>query len=428
MPTSRTVLVLTRHTPLPWEDGAGAYLFDVLRFLHARGFIVHVAWLAPHDHLRWQGVWTLPADFARVVHLHAPGAIRVGRRLVFPAVYWQPLQARTLHLIKRTLAAVGIRVGRRKSTADRPPSTVHSSPSTADRPPSTGWMATPSAAEHAYAARLLAALRPASVLANYAWMTPLFAAAPADLSFRRLCLHPDVAWKRAAHQAALSGRPPEITAAEEAALLRAADSVVCISDVDLRDHRALVPEGDLVLAPKAVQPLPLTPATEPRLLFVGSGNSFNAAGLAWFLAEVWPLIRAARPDAALDVCGSVATAVPERPAGVQFHGAVPDLDSFYRSAAVVIVPLLHATGLNIKLVDAAARCRAIVTTPATLAGAPFLVGTVASAEAPADFARVVIDLLANPVARLELAERSLAAVRGCLAPEACYATLAAALA
>ncbi len=200
------------------------------------------------------------------------------------------------------------------------------------------------------------------------------------------------------------------------------------SDADLRDHRALVPECDLVLAPKAVEPHPLPPSNTPRLLFVGSGNSFNAAGLAWFLAEVWPLVRAARPDATLDVCGTVASAVTARPDGTRFLGAVADLDCYYHSAAIVIVPLLHATGLNIKLVDAAARGRAIVTTPATLDGAPFLVGTVASAETPADFARAVINLLAHPAARLELAERSLAAVRGRLAPEACYATLAAALA
>ncbi len=421
MSPRRTILVLTRHTPLPWEDGAGAYLFDILDYLHSRGFEIHVAWLAPHDHLRWQGVWTLPADFARVVHLHAPGAIRVGRRLVFPAVYWQPLQARTLHLVKRCFAALGIRVGRPRPTADRPPPTVH-------RPPTAAWMAEPSAAEHAYAARLLAALRPTAVIANYAWMTPLFTAAPERLSFRRVCLHPDVAWKRAAHQSSLTRQTPAITPDAEAALLRAANTVVSISEADLRDHRLLAPETDLVLAPKAVHAAALPPAREPRLLFVGSGNSFNAAGLAWFLAEVWPLIRSARPDASLDVCGTVATAVAARPEGVRFHGPVADLDVFYRTASIVVVPLLHATGLNIKLVDAAARGRAIVTTPATLDGAPFLVGTVASAAAPAEFAAITLHLLGDSAARDALAERSLAAVRERLAPEACYATLAAALA
>ena len=29
----KKLLIVTRHTPLPWEDGAGAYLHDVARFL-----------------------------------------------------------------------------------------------------------------------------------------------------------------------------------------------------------------------------------------------------------------------------------------------------------------------------------------------------------------------------------------------------------
>jgi succinoglycan biosynthesis protein ExoO len=419
-----TILVLTRHTPLPWEDGAGAYLFDVLRFLHTQGFAIHVAWLAPHDHLRWQGVWALPADFARVVTLHTPAGWRFGRRQFYPSIYWLPFKARALHTAKRLLARVGLHVGRKNS----PATTAQPLPGTAPAQPiSTGWMATPSAAEQAYAAHLLAKLRPSAVITNYAWLTPLFAAATANLSFRRLCLHPDVAWKRAAHQASLDGQPPAITAPVESALLQAADTVISISASDLQDHRQLAPNTRLVLAPKAVALHPLPPATQPRLLFVGSGNNFNATGLAWFLAEVWPLVRAARPDAELDVCGTVARAVADRPDGVRFHGGVPDLDVYYRTAALVIVPLLQATGLNVKLVDAAARARAIVTTPATLDGAPFLRDAVATADNADDFAQITLRLLADPARREALATRSLAAVRERLAPEVCYADLAAAL-
>lgn len=415
------LLVLTRHAPLPWEDGSGAYLFDILAYLHHRGFEVHVGWLAPHDHLRWRGIWTLPPDYASIIRLHTPDGWRCGRRIVFPAVYWLPRKARMLDRTKRVLARLGLRVGRRPSAdpTHRPPATGHSQPA-------TGWMSPPSPAEHAFATRLLAEIRPTAVLANYAWMTPLFDDTPADLSLRRVCLHHDVAWRRAAHQSALTGRPPEITAAAEADFLRKADTIACIAEADIADHRALLPDSDFVLAPKSVRPAPVPPATGSRLLFVGSDNRFNSSGLAWFLSAVWPAIRAGCPGAELDVCGTVARSFTERPPGVRFHGSVPDLEAFYREAALVIVPLLHATGLNIKLVDAAARGRAIVTTPAALAGAPFLAGMVAAA-APEDFGRTVLELLATPAARLELAERCLATVRVHLTPDACYGTLAAAL-
>jgi succinoglycan biosynthesis protein ExoO len=458
MPRPRTILVLTRHTPLPWEDGAGAYLFDILRHLRTKGFTVHIGWLAPHEHLRWQGLWTLPADFAAAATLHTPGGWRFGRRQFYPSIYWLPFKARALHAIKQALGLVGVRVSRRprspspvhrsQPTAHRHPAGAYRHHPTAARPsptahrplppsltasgislPSTGWMSAPSAAEHAFAAGLIERLRPSAVIVNYAWITPLFdSGAGPDSDFLRVCLHPDVAWKRAALQCGLDGLPPLIDRATEAALLVKAEVVVGITEADAAELRLLAPAASHLVAPKAVSARPLPAADSRRLLFVGSGNSFNIAGLSWFLAEVWPLVRAAQPDAVLDVCGTVAAAIKNRPAGAHFHGPVPNLDTYYSTAAVVVVPLLHATGLNIKLVDAAAHCRAIVTTAATLEGAPFLTGAVAAADSPAAFAGAIIGLLADPAARAALAERSLAAVRERLAPEACYASLAAALA
>lgn len=423
MAPRRRILVLTRHPPLPWEDGAGAYLFEVLQFLHARGFEIHVGWLAPHDHLRWQGVWRLPAAYATVVRLHTPGGWRLGRCQFYPDIYWLPFKARALHAAKRLLSRFGLHV-RRHTPRPEP-----SAPPTGNLP-ATGWMAVPSAAEHAFASGLLARLRPATVIVNYAWLTPLFGDAPAGRSFHRVCLHPDIAWQRAAIQAALDHRAPEITPEREAALLQQASLIVSISETDAAEHRRLAPQATVLLAPKAVaaQPQPVPAIDSPRLLFVGSGNSFNAAGLAWFLAEVWPLIRASNTETTLDICGSVAAAVPARPAGVTFHGSVADLAPYYRSAALVIVPLLHATGLNIKLVDAAARGRAIVATSATLDGAPFLADAVRHADTPAAFAQAVLALLADAPGRAALGTRGLAAVARHLAPENCYAPLAAALA
>ena len=419
MARPRPILVLTRHTPLPWEDGAGAYLFSLIRHLHTEGFRVHLGWLAPHDHLRWQGVWTLPADFAAAATLHTPGGWRLGRRQFYPAIYWLPFKARLLHLLKRTLQAVGLRVGRR--------GVPDADPASRTPPQTRPWMDTPSAAESAFAATLVRRVQPETLIVNYAWLTPLFDTLPAGRPVHRVCLHPDVAWHRAALQAALDHALPEITPETETSLLRRAGLVVSISETDAGELRQLVPTTELVVAPKAVDPQPLPAATGCRLLFVGSNNSFNVEGLIWFLREVWPLIRAARPDAAFDICGSIDRTVSDRPAGVSFHGAVPDLTACYAAASVVVVPLRNATGLNIKLVDAAARGRAIVTTPATLAGAPFLAAAVAAEASPAGFAAAVLHLLEDPAAAAEAGRSALAAVRERLSPAASYGAVAARL-
>ncbi len=417
---SRRLLVITRHTPLPWEDGAGAYLFDLLAYLSAHGFEVTIAWTQPHDHLRWRGWWKPPSTFTRFVRLRAPGAWPVAGGLFFPAVYWQPFVARSKHAIKTTLIRFGLfdRSGSRARRRAQAPTQIASAP--------RGWMAKPNAAERAFIAEMIRDARPDVVLANYAWLLP---AIPASFTGLRACVHSDVAWQRAA----LSAPPdtkPEFTPEVEAKLLSTADVIAAISATDATELARLAPRARVVLAPKSVAPAPLPPAPagSTRVLFVGSHNAFNVEGIAWFLASVWPFILRRVPAARLDLCGSIARALPKPlPTGVDDHGPVPDLAPFYREAAVVVVPLLRATGLNIKLVEAAGLGRAVVATETTLKGAPFLREAVALADTASVFADSVVHLIQEPASRDSLSAQARAAVAGALSPNACYARLSAEL-
>lgn len=413
----RRVAIVTRHTPLPWDDGAGSYLHDLAAGLAARGFRVEVLWLEPHEPIRWQRVWRLPAAFSANVTLHLPGAWRIGRRYFFPLVIWLPWKARSLHLVRRSLEA--LRLLRPRSRPAPKPG--------AEATPGRPWMSPPNTTELATTSRWLRRQRPDAVIASYAWLAPVLAV-PEARGLRRLCLTHDVAWRRA-QLAVARADPAEVTAAQEAGWLQSADTLIAISPADARELQALSPRAQVVVTPKAF----VVAATEsratpaPRLLFVGSGNAFNVEGLRWFLEKVWPLVRAGVPEATLQVCGSIAAAFPAAPAGVTFLGGVPDLAPHYASAAVVVVPLLRATGLNIKLAEAAAYGRAIVTTPVTLEGAPFLRDAVRSTDQPADFAAAVNQLLSDRDAQAAAAARSLAAARRHLSPEACYGPLLAAL-
>lgn len=410
------LLIVTRHTPLPWEDGAGAYLHDLARFLVRQEFRVDLLWLAPPDHLRWQKHWRLPDAFDDAIRLHLPGAFRWGRHYFFPAMVWHPLKARMLHHLRRWFAAVGLILPRRVTPAGVP----------AARP----WMSPPTPAECALVEDRVHARRPAIVLASYAWLCPLFAL-PALRSVRHACLAHDVAWQRAVLAAAETGPgvAPAITRADESDWLQSAGTIIAISEADATELRALAPAAQVLVAPKACEPAREDPPepdfAAPRLLFVGSGNIFNTAGLVWFLRSVWPQVRAAVPSTLLDVCGSVDRTVSLRPARVVFHGSVPDLAPFYRTATVVVVPLLHASGLNIKLVDAAAAGRAIVASTVTLAGAPFLRDAVRCADSAAGFAAALEILLTDPQANTAAGLAGLTAIRAHLSPAACYDALAA---
>ena len=426
----RKLLVVTRHTPLPWEDGAGAYLHDLARFLAGHGFHVDVLWLAPHARMRWEKVWRLPQAFDAAVHLHLPGGFRWGRNYFFPAVIWLPFKARLLHRVRQLLRAVGIDVPRRGKWVSPAPQPT---PSGSDHQPNADgiqpWASPPTACELALIEQFAAGLRPDVAMANFSWMCPMLEL-PSLRGARRVCLAHDVGWKRALLSAQQLGDDtvPEISRADEARWLRLADTVIAISECDGTAFRELAPAAEVLVAPKALEALaPFAESDSRRLIFVGSDNAFNAEGLEWFLRQVWPIVQRNAPDAALDVCGSVNRAISLRVAGVTFHGPVPSLDSFYRDAAIAIVPLLHATGLNIKLVEAAAFGRAVVTTPGTLAGAPFLQNAAVVAESPAEFAQALLRLLDDPGLRTATARRVLAAVQFHLAPATSYGPVAASL-
>lgn len=419
------LLIVTRHTPLPWEDGAGAYLHDLAAHLAAHGFAVSILWLAPHDHLRWQKLWRLPASFSPRIALHLPGALRLGRRFFFPAVLWQPLYARALHALRRLLLRFCINPKRSQKTTTLASFDIRHSTFVIP-PPSAPWASPPTAAELASVQRFAASLRPDVVLANYAWMCPVLHL-PAFGCSRRLCLAHDIGWQRAALSS--PGSSPSLTRSDEVAWLRSAELVLAISAPDAAELRSLAPDARVLLAPRAHSATALDSASSRphRLLFVGSDNAFNAEGLAWFLAEIWPAVLQACPSASLHVCGSIDRLVTHRPDAVAFHGVVPYLDSHYAEAALVVVPLLRATGLNIKLIDAASAGRAVVATSPTLAAAPFLRESVAVADTAPAFAAAILRLLAAPGARASLAARAHAAVRAHLSPDACYGPLLAEL-
>jgi glycosyltransferase involved in cell wall biosynthesis len=89
---------------------------------------------------------------------------------------------------------------------------------------------------------------------------------------------------------------------------------------------------------------------------------------------------------------------------IQIHGFVEDLRPLYGSAAVVVVPLEVSAGTNIKVMEAMACARAVVSTPVGCAGLGLEDGREALIRAtPPDFAAAICELLADPDRRRCLA-------------------------
>lgn len=144
---------------------------------------------------------------------------------------------------------------------------------------------------------------------------------------------------------------------------------------------------------------------DDELVFVGQMGWFpNRDGVAWFIEQVLPLLRARCP-ARLTVIGHSdgMQPAPGNEDHVRFAGFVEDLRAAVLQAAVFVVPLRAGSGTRLKLLEAMALGKAIVSTHVGAEGLGLVDGEHALlADRPEAFADAVCRLLAEPDLRRRL--------------------------
>lgn len=189
-----------------------------------------------------------------------------------------------------------------------------------------------------------------------------------------------------------------------------ADHVLACSPDDARDLVALAPQARVSVIPNGVDVercRATRNAPEPaHLIFVGQMSWFpNLDGMQWFLRDVLPRILTVRPDVRLSIVGKAAALrVPRHlQTCVRLIGFVDDLQSEFDAAAVYVVPLRRGSGTRLKVLEAMAFGKAIVTTPMGAQGIDLVAGEEALFAADAEgFAGAVLQLLADPQRALRL--------------------------
>jgi glycosyltransferase involved in cell wall biosynthesis len=130
------------------------------------------------------------------------------------------------------------------------------------------------------------------------------------------------------------------------------------------------------------------------------------------LVRIWPLVLTNRPGARLLVAGATPTdevTTLARQHGWTLLADVPDVGATLRRSRLAVAPLMHASGLQIKVLEAAAFGIAQVVDPVALGG--FVPGFPAAvADDDAAFARKIVELLADDGRREALASRARAVV------------------
>jgi glycosyltransferase involved in cell wall biosynthesis len=200
-------------------------------------------------------------------------------------------------------------------------------------------------------------------------------------------------------------------AAEQAAC-RDCDHVITVSADDAQVHRAEFGITQVSDIPTGVDVEYFQPAAGERrpgnMVFVGSLDWYpNEEGLLWFLREIYPQVRQGAAQANLTIVGRNPSAafrqLAESLPGVEVAGSVPDVRPYLARAEAVLVPLRIGGGTRIKIFEAMAAGRAVVSTTLGAEGLPVTSGEeLIRADEPADFAREVVALLQSPARRAHM--------------------------
>ena len=406
---ARQLHLLTRQRIVGHTNGSSVYLLSLLRSLRDNGFEINLLCPSPAMFGRWPWLKLQP-EMAVFKTITARKAIRFGQIVIAgdPRIWISALTAVTGKLLLRC----GIRME-------------------AWLKPAPFNVAVPWLPEDRLFVAAHSPGRADSILCDYAYLTE---GIPYLLNRRApsAVVQHDLFHTRAA-QFTTEGATDSVStldAQTEWAMLAQADAVIAIQPQEADKTRAALPGHRVMVAPMAIEPVGLPqPGTEATVLFIGSNTAPNVQGLAWLLDAVWPLIRTAAPDATLMVAGSVCGQIGPPPPGVRLLGLVDDLGGLYRDAAVVVSPLRIGSGLKIKLVEALGHGKAIVATSVTMQGVEDIAGrAVIVADEAAGFAGAVLDLLAGPARRAELAAQALAVARAHFSADACYGEVVAFLA
>jgi glycosyltransferase involved in cell wall biosynthesis len=165
------------------------------------------------------------------------------------------------------------------------------------------------------------------------------------------------------------------------------------------------------------------PTALPTLLFVANlGYYPNEDAMLYFCREILSRLRALVSSAVrvVIVGGNPSARVRRlsRDGEVVLTGAVPDVAGYYRDADLVIAPLRAGGGTRIKVLEAFAHQRPVVSTSIGAEGIEACHGThLLLADTPAEFAAECARLIANPELGVRLAHRAFQLVATRHSPE-----------
>jgi polysaccharide biosynthesis protein PslH len=184
--------------------------------------------------------------------------------------------------------------------------------------------------------------------------------------------------------------------------------VIAVSEQDRQEMRKMDPSCRITVVPTGVDThlyhvVPAVPDNPPVVVFTGSMDwEPNIDAMEYFCAQIWPLILAEFPNARFQIVGRDPHPRVRRLAAgsIQVTGKVPSVIEYLRSATIVVVPLRIAGGTRLKIFEAMAMGKAVVSTSIGAEGLDITPSRdLKIADSAESLASAVIELIRNPALR-----------------------------
>ena len=191
------------------------------------------------------------------------------------------------------------------------------------------------------------------------------------------------------------------------------DAVTCTSDIDAAVFQQYCAKDAIEIIPNGVDITHYQPdfaAEAPaHLIYIGSMDWYpNEDAVAFFADEVLPRIQETVPDVAFSIVGGNPSARVQKLAErerVVVTGRVPEIKPYFAEATVFVVPLRIGSGTRLKILEALAMGKAIVSTTVGAEGLDLRDGEeILIADEPTAFADAVIRLLTDSELRRRVGE------------------------
>lgn len=204
----------------------------------------------------------------------------------------------------------------------------------------------------------------------------------------------------------------------EASTIKRFHHVIAVSDEDRRVMTKLNADVDISVADTGVNVEDFRPSfasvssTRPEIIFLGSMDwEPNVDAVEFFCREIWPRVLKEFPNALFTIVGRTPRDRVKAlaSASVEVTGTVPSPLEYIDRANAFVVPLRMGGGTRIKIYEAMAMAKAVISTSIGAEGLDVHDGKdILLADTPQDFAQALIRVLRSPDLARQLGESAAA--------------------